>query len=351
MIPYWTLFALFAVGAIRQAPMELQFRRPGLGLKLALLAVALLIGLRYRVGGDWRSYVDFLTKVEFRPLGDVVALSDPGYSVINWLVASAGLEIWAVNLLCGLIFVWGMWRLVRLQPEPWLCVLVAVPYIIIVVAMGYTRQAVALGLLMAALASFQQKRIGQFALLVVIAVTFHRSAIVVLPIGLLSITRNRILIGVMLLALAASLYSVFVASEVDRLVRNYVTNPYASQGAAIRVGMSLPPALLFLVFRDRFGFDRDARKLWTNLAITSILTAFVLALTSASTAVDRLALYLLPLQMVMLCRLPLAFAKGDRDAQLIRAGVVIYLASVQFVWLNYAAYAHYWVPYQFYPLF
>jgi hypothetical protein len=320
-------------------------------LKIALLCVALLIGLRYRIGGDWRAYSDFLAKVEFRSLGDVLGLSDPGYSLINWLVASAGFNIWAVNLICGLIFVWGMWWLVRLQPEPWLCVLVAVPYIIIVVAMGYTRQAVALGLLMAALASFERKRVGQFALLVVLAVTFHRSAIVVLPIGLLSITRNRLLIGLMLISLAASLYSVFVASEVDRLVRNYVTNPYASQGAAIRVAMSLPPALLFLAFRDRFGFTGEARKMWTNLAITTILTALVLALTSASTAVDRLALYLLPLQMVMLSRMPLAFAKAERDATLIRFGVVAYLAAVQFVWLNYAAYAHYWIPYQFYPFF
>jgi|GEM_PF-5594608 len=65
----------------------------------------------------------------------------------------------------------------------------------------------------------------------------------------------------------------------------------------------------------------------------------------SSTVVDRLALYILPLQLGILSRLP-----GTVIGPALGWGVVVvYSFLVQFVWLNYAAHANYWVPYQFYP--
>ena len=61
---------------------------------------------------------------------------------------------------------------------------------------------------------------------------------------------------------------------------------------------------------------------------------------ASSTAVDRLALYVMPLQIAVLSRFPLIF--GRRMGTLI---VVLYSLAIEFVWLNFATNARYWIPY------
>jgi hypothetical protein len=72
----------------------------------------------------------------------------------------------------------------------------------------------------------------------------------------------------------------------------------------------------------------------------------MLAILPSSTIVDRLALYVLPLQLVIFARLPDHVLKSSYARLLI----VGYTFTIQFVWLNYAANAEYWLPFQFYPL-
>ena len=54
-----------------------------------------------------------------------------------------------------------------------------------------------------------------------------------------------------------------------------------------------------------------------------------------------------PLQVVVLSRVPFVFATRHLAVSLVMA----YCFAIQFVWLNFAAHAEYWLPYQFYPLF
>jgi hypothetical protein len=62
--------------------------------------------------------------------------------------------------------------------------------------------------------------------------------------------------------------------------------------------------------------------------------------------VDRLALYILPLQLAVMSRVP-GTVINSLSGRLV---VIAYSFAVQFVWLNYAAHAEYWLPYRFYPL-
>jgi hypothetical protein len=126
---------------------------------------------------------------------------------------------------------------------------------------------------------------------------------------------------------------------------NYVEAEYQSQGAAIRVAMNLPPAILFLLFHKRFQLGEQQAKLWRNFSLGALLALTMLLFTNSSTAVDRLALYLIPLQMFVWGRLPGAFPeKGRLNTQLI-VGIVAYSAAIQFVWLTYATNASSWLPY------
>ena len=350
MYPYWFLFTLCAAGAVQFRDRPNMRAQGGPLLIFMILLTTAMVGLRYEVGGDWFNYVLIFQTMGYEPLGDIILMSDPGYGVLNWLIAQFGFDVWVVNLVCAAIFMWGLAKFVRKQPNPWLALLVGVPYLIIVVAMGYTRQAVAIGIILAGLSSPNGRRFTRFLVYVAFAATFHRTAIIVLPLVALSQTRNRLVMAAIGVLAVAILYYLFLRSEMDELMNNYVTQEYESEGAGIRVAMNLVPAAAFLIFQRRFGLDPDEIKLWRNFAFAAFAALALLYLSPSSTVVDRLALYLIPLQLIVFARLPLVFGhRGRRNGQLTLA-IIAYSALVQFVWLTSADNADYWLPYKVYPL-
>jgi hypothetical protein len=347
VFPYWLLFAVYAFGAIQSRPsLNGPFQGGPFFLSAGVFTI-LMIGLRYDVGGDWPRYVELLESARYVKLSETLFTQDPGYSLINWLVAKTGSGVWAVNLICAALFMWGVVRFARRQPNPWLVVVVAVPYLIIAVAMGYTRQAVAIGILLAGL-SVLPRGVGRFVIYLAAAVSFHKSALAVLPLVALSSPRRPIITALIFAGSAVLLYYLFVEASVDKLMNNYVESGYASQGAGIRVAMNIPPAALYLLFRRRFMFGPVEQRLWRNFAVAAIGAGIVLAFTTSTTAVDRLALYLIPLQMAVLGRLPDAFPQGGRTDLKMTLLVVLYSALIQFVWLNYAENVDAWLPYRAY---
>ena len=83
------------------------------------------------------------------------------------------------------------------------------------------------------------------------------------------------------------------------------------------------------------------------LAAFSFAALIFLFLSPSSTAVDRLSLYLMPLQVAILSRVPFVITSRYLGAVL----VALYCFAIQYVWLNFAVHAEYWLPYQIYPLF
>jgi hypothetical protein len=235
----------------------------------------------------------------------------------------------------------------RRQPNPWLALMTAVPYMLIVVGMGYTRQSVALGLSLIGLVALGEHRIRTFIVCVAIGALFHKSAVLLMPIAALAASRNRMLTGAIVLVSVLMLYYLLLVDTADDMWRNYVEEQMQSQGGLIRVVMNFVPAMLLIVFRRRLVPDPQERKLWLWIAAFSILCVPLVFL--ASTAVDRVALYFIPLQLFVFARLPtLAHTVTARTGIVI--GIVLYYAAVQYVWLNYATHAQYWTPYQFMPL-
>ncbi|MEQ7872936.1 EpsG family protein [Sphingomonas sp. ASV193] len=347
MIPYWILFAIVALGALTQ--FEHGVPRPSLnrGLAVALVAIAVMVGLRYQVGGDWRSYsmmFDFYAQG-----GSWAHLGDPGYAYVNYFAALIGGGIWLVNLICGLIFALGLFLLLRTQPNPWLGLLVAIPYLVIVVGMGYTRQATAIGLVMGGLATFERNRIGRFCFWILLAVMFHKSAIIILPLTLIAVSSNRFLTYGLGLMLTAAAYYAFVSASSDRMVGNYVTVRMDSSGAVIRESLGAIAAILFLMYRKNMRMNEDQSRVWRNLAYASLVALVAVAAGFPSTAVDRLALYLLPLQIVVVTRLASFVMNGESSARTAAVLTIALYGLVLFVWLNYGDYSVYWQPYRFTP--
>jgi len=346
LLVYWLLIGTFAIIALIEQNDQTRRRSP-LVLALGGSVIALIIGLRFEVGGDWYAYERMYSHAAFTSLKDSLGEGDPAYQLVNWIVQRINGDIWLVNLTCGMIFSWGLVRFARTQANPWAVMLVATPYLIIVVAMGYSRQGVAIGILMAGLASLLRgASIPKFALYVLMAALFHKTAIVALLLVLVSAKRNLFLNLLFILAALAVLYDTLVAESVDKLVRNYIEDEYNSQGALIRVSMSVVPAALFLAARKHFGFSPTEDILWRNFAYAALGLAVMLAVSPSSTIVDRLALYVLPLQLAIIARLPDQVLKSSFS----RILVVGYAFAIQFVWLNYATNADSWLPFQFFPV-
>lgn len=355
MLAYWLLFLFFAVGAtlsVRSqsaqtaAPVgaaTLKRIPPGPMFAIGMVTVALMIGLRWEVGGDWANYLRIFNRTALLGFWQQFISGDPAYQLVNWASARAGAGIWLVNLVCAVIFCWGLGRLLRSQPEPWLAMVVAVPYLVIVVGMGLTRQATALGLIMAGLAAvFRGGSLGRYLLYVAAASLFHKTALVALPLLAFVFPRSRGTDLVMIVGAVAALYVLLLQGSVDFLQRNYIGERLASQGAAIRVSQLAVAATLFFVIRRALQFTEREDRVWRNFAIISLLMLPVLFFSPSSTVVDRISLNLLPLQLAVLSRFP----QWLTTPVLGRMLVVGYSALVLFVWLNFAIHAGDWIPYR-----
>lgn len=355
MLSYWLVFILFAWMALtRLSP---QIARGGvlypgkwgtawIGIFLLLV---LFIGLRHEVGGDWFNYLGHVEGTDYDGILEAISHGDPAYTLLNWLANYVGGGIYLVNTICAALFTWGLLAFCRIQSRPWLALLVAAPYLVTVVAMGYTRQGVAIGLAMLGLAALLEGRITRFVFWIAFAGLFHKSAVILLPLAIFARAKNRGL-GMLGVSLSAVLLYVLLLQEaVEGFLVNYIEAEYQSSGAAIRVAMNALPALVFLLWRKRFVMGPEQLSFWTWMSVAALAFVALLVVSPSSTAVDRVALYWIPLQLVVWSQLPDVFGQPGQRNPLWVCGVVGYCAAVLFVWLFYADHSFAWLPYQFYP--
>ena len=313
--------------------------------------LTLMIGLRHEVGGDWHAYA-LNVEVTFNvPLLEAIDgyHGDPADNLLNWIGAQSGLDVYFVNSVYAALFTWGLLVFCRKQPRPWLALTVAVPYLITVVAMGYTRQGGAIGLVMLGLVALENRKIPKFLLWIGLAATFHKTAIILVPLAMLAGTKRKLLILFWSGITATFLYVLLLQQYVEALIANYIGAEYQSSGAAIRIAMNALPALVFLFRRNRFYLTPAQSKFWAWMAWGALAFVAILYISPSSTAVDRVALYWMPFQLFVWSRLPDAMGKpGAANTGWICA-IVAYSAVVYYVWLFFADNSYSWLPYQFYP--
>jgi hypothetical protein len=358
---YWLLFFILGSGAVIYARVQLATTDPGNSVAFlqsnrllngALLLVLLMMGLRYEVGGDWATYLRIFHWLEGRSLQGAFEASTQefGYTLINWLVDKAGLDIWGVNLLCAIPFVFGLSRICKQQPNPWLAMAVAAPLFIVVVGMGYTRQAAAAGCLMIGMAKLTQGgSYAKFAFWTLVGCLFHQSVMIFVPVVGLFLVRARL--GSLLLAVAAVViaYYVVLPSVVERYSAGYIEAVYKSQGAIIRIALNGVAGLILLAFPNNFYANYHEKRVWRAWALLSLACIPAYLIVASSVIVDRLALYLIPLQIYVFSRIPRAISRGRSMSVAWTALIVAFFGVVLFVWLIYANNARFWLPYRLFP--
>ena len=311
-----------------------------------------VIGFRHEVGGDWVHYLydntlyTSLSEVGFFEIFTLSHLShDIGFLFVHWFSQNLFNGIYTTNLVCAAIFTSGLLRLCRATPAPWLALVIATPFLITVVSMGYTRQSAALGFIMWGLVDLMNGEKSKYYLSIIAAVLFHKSALIMILFGVFSKTRisNKITKKDYFII---SLIIVFVSAiypTIEHMVYFYITNTKMnSSGALIRVSMSAAAAIVFFIFKKRWEIAYKDSNLWNLFSIFVLLLLPLVFV--VSTAVDRIALYLLPMQIVIFPRV-LVLISNHNTRHLFLVSILTMYALTLFVWINYATHSVYWLPY------
>jgi hypothetical protein len=353
MWPYWALFFV---------PAAIALSRPGDGVDAAarrehlpaswwllILLLTMMLGLRVEVGADWETYIYHLYLAQTSTIGELLSGRDPAYELLNYFSGDLGFDIFGTNVVCAFLFAIGLAVFCLQQPRPWLALTVAMPYLVIVVGMGYTRQAVAVGLAMLGLSALEKKQMVWFAFWVLLAASFHKSAVLLFPIAALASTRNRIWTALWIGLVTIGAYYLFLEESIDHLQYVYLEREYQSEGALVRLLMNAVPAVLLLTQWSSFRQLTPAASLWRWLAILAFALLGALVLSPSSTAVDRIALYVIPLQLVVFARLPEMLTRTRQSKKTIVILIVFYSAATLLVWLNMSTHSSAWIPYRFHP--
>jgi hypothetical protein len=355
MLIYWVMLAISSAAALSTT----KYHRHVTDLTWFIVALLfiVIIGFRWEVGRDWSTYYMYFGDSYGVTLHEWLVrthFEDSAYFLLNWIAANSGLSFSAVNLICAAIFVAGLFSFCRKQPEPWLALAVATPILVIIVAMGYTRQSAAVGIIFFALEALLQKSLLRFVFFIALATVFHKSAILLAPIGILVNTSKRLWLFFLLLIMLFVFLKVQPWERSVGLISSYeIAAKYGqrleSPGSYVRIAMNVFPAVIFLWFRKRFQLKSIELSLWSWMSIFAISSILQLALISSSTIVDRIAIYFIPVQIFVYSRFQCLF-KPRSSQQFATAIVIIVYVATQFIWFNSGNNSFAWVPYKFYPL-
>lgn len=341
MAIYLTLFLLPLLWAAAGLKSEAAGRAAAV---LVWVCLTLFVGLRREVGADWNNYLILFQRGYRYPLATALALRDPAYMLAGRALATPGLGIGALNLLCAGIFAGGLVMFSARQPRPGLALLVATPVLVVMMAMNVTRQSAAIGLAMMALALCRRDRWRVPTALMILAILFHWSVALLLPLAPLMLVRERIplaaglgagvLLGVLLVGFTL-LPPVAASLEVT----------LGAGGAVPRLLPSLAALVVMIVLWRRWNVgvgEGNAMIGWSALVVMSACAVPVVPMVA-----DRTGLYAVAGQMMVLTRAPDALPSLWRR----RAAIsVIVLAYVLFLsgWLTLTPYRPCWAPYRSY---
>ncbi len=345
MIAYWLFFGVFAIGALFSRGNASGKKRLG-SLAVALVLITLMIGLRWDVGTDWDVYLRWWNQAGYMSLDGHwrSTRSDVGFSSLMWIFRNAGAPYWLFNVFMAAIFATALVVFSRAQANPWLAVAVAVPWLVFVVAMSGIRQATAVGCVFFAIEAFRRRLGLKFLLCMALAASFHASAILFLPLAGLSFARSR-LTAFLLIAVTAIAGYYFLSGTFNVYSERYLSRAVESAGTIFRIVMTVVPALAYLALQRYFPAEPHERSLWRNLSLASLIAIPIYYFIQSSTALDRVLLYLFPLQMYVLAALPTILG-GRKGAALMTLLTVGYLGLQLFVFFNYGVNRMSFIPYQ-----
>ena len=216
----------------------------------------------------------------------------------------AGFGIW-LNVFVAAVFFLGVNQLARRSPDPLGFLIMLFPILIINMPMSALRQGVAIGLMCYAFVSFIDRKTFKFVLMNILAVGFHTSALVFLPLFLFikgEYNNKKLILGALLEIPLLGL--MWLSSYGETQANAYIGSGYDAEAAIFRSGILALSALAFFIFyakkwKATFPGDHNLVMIGSLAMIANFFLVFVSTVIS-----DRLGYYLIPIMALFFARLP-----------------------------------------------
>jgi hypothetical protein len=305
-------------------------RAPG-GYGLLLGVVFVFSAFRYEVGCDWTGYLNQYDVFGSLTFAEAVATREPLWTVLIGVQVKLGVPYPWLNVISSFMFFYGIHQLAKRQPDALGFLVLLFPVLILNMPMSGIRQGAAVGIMCLAYLAFMDRRLVRFVGLVLLAAGFHSSAIVFLllaPMVTGGLSRGRIALA-LLLALPGGL-ALMTTDAVNTATSRYVGTDVDAAGAAYRVALLVLVAIWFLtVLRRRWQVTFPADH---KLAVIGslMMLGLLVVLPASSVIADRLNYYFIPIQAMILARLP--FLPMRKGRALAVAAPYIGLLAVLVVW-------------------
>jgi len=301
------------------------------------------MGLRHEVGGDWDLYLrDFSSNIVFFNFFKFEYLRDFGYETLSFICFHLGIGIYGLNFIIATFFIISLNRFsMEFSKNYWLSLVVSFPYLITVVGMGYTRQGSALAFILLALVSLKKNKIFSSYVYLILAILFHKSAVIMLPIIFLTYFRFS-LTNILIILILIGGCVVVIFPEFARVQSGYFSDgtKYVSTGVYYRLFLNLLAGFLFLIFYKKIKTYYKIDNLVILIFFITIFLSFLAA--DYSTFVDRIIIYFTFIQIIAFTRLS---SINENYRILISVFVIFIYSLMYFIWLYFANHSYAWVPY------
>lgn len=307
--------------------------------------LVIFIGLRYEVGGDWvpYEYQNFL--IGNKSLVDALAYFKWDlyfYTILDWTGAKFSLNVFFVNTLAAIIFVWGLFSFCSKQTNPYIAYIIATPYLINIASTGYTRQAFALGFILLII-SKNNIFIKNLFLLFLATLSHPTSMINFFALFPRKIFRYK---NLTLIAFITLIVGIVFYDEAYLYLQYYLMQGfYFSPGAYPRYLLNLIPSIILLIFFYKF-VQLPNYNYWITVAIINV--AFIIPvffIPNSTPAIDRVGIYFIPIQMLIFSNINYLIDKRNYQIYMNFLIVLLYLL-ILVVWLFHANHINFWIPYK-----
>lgn len=276
-------------------------------LKIMLGFLLIFGGTRYFVGCDFEQYLKryhyYEVNVHYISFLDVITQAESGYLIINYFFNWIGMgyswvqfTFFAITCLCLYIFS-------SRYERPMTLITILFPIFVVQLSLSGIRQATAAAILLLAFNAFNDRKRLKTALFVLLASTFHQSALIFLPMSFVAgreLSMFRLALG-LLISLPAML--ILGQDRAEAYQERYGEGDVESFGALLRVALVAIPCVIFefqkINFRRLFSKDYVLMRIFSIAGLLMIPMVLI-----SSIAAHRILFYVIPMNAVILMRLP-----------------------------------------------
>ena len=342
MLPYYLMIGLPSILAV----LTRRRMQATILLGLMFLLFVAVIGFRFEVGPDWFNYSTHFQRYENMDLATILADGEVGWALVVGTANLFGWGMTAIVLISAVVYCAGLFALARSCQEPMLALVAAMPYLSIAVAMSGMRQAMAIGVIFFLMAHWYRWNIVVKLFAILVAASFHFSALALLPIIVLETRMTPVQrIVVASLTGVAIFYLVGIAAgRVDEYSSTYLDGEAANApGAVFHVLLTAAPAFVYFLMRRRW--IRVYGKIPVIDWFAAIGAGAMLVVFLYPTATDRMTLYFAGVALVIQANLPRLWS-GRTEQFAIRTAIVALNVVAMSVFLFVGNKASSFVPYQ-----